>query len=113
MLSVMSELKATHLSGDQVARQTPSRNRTFWLPDVVLDRLDDLVQVMEDEGFTARRADLVAALICQATDQADTLQRMVQAYRQARVREVSLREPDESNAVEIRPARPGPRRRQR
>lgn len=99
------------LGKNEMASATPGRNRTFNLPDVVTDRLDALLQVMEDQGFRAERTDLVAALICEAEPNGPELQRIVQDYRTMRVRQVVLGADPESTTVVVKPAGPGPRKR--
>lgn len=109
----MSSTDVTWLAASDVAYETHGRNRTYLIPDVVSDRLDELLQIMGAGGFRAERADLVGALIFGAPTKADDLQRLVQSYRTATVQQVSLHEPSRSGTVKVQPASQGPRRRRR
>ncbi|MDN5767832.1 MAG: hypothetical protein L0H96_19330 [Humibacillus sp.] len=109
----MSSTDVTWLDASDVAYATHGRNRTYLIPDVVSDRLDELLQIMGAGGFRAERADLVGALIFGAPSEADDLQRLVQSYRTATVQQVSLQDPTKSGRVKVQPAVQGPRKRRR
>lgn len=88
---------------------TPTRNRTFNLPDLVSELVDDLVRQLTSEGFSASRSDVVAALIVQArgTETAQ-LEQAIRGYRLADAASVAAHRV-EHGEVELRPLGHGPR----
>ena len=92
---------------DRPVLSTTSRNRTFWLPDLVSDRLDDVVEKVRHEGYTASRAEVVGALISFASADPKTLHECLKRYRALTAREVPVGAIDDN--IEVRPIRPGPR----
>lgn len=92
---------------DQPVLSTTSRNRTFCLPDLVSDRLDDVVEKVRQEGYTASRAEVVGALISLTSADPEHLHALMKRYRALTAREVPLAAQGEN--IEVRPIRPGPR----
>lgn len=92
---------------DQPVLSTTSRNRTFWLPDLVSDRLDDVVEKVRQEGYTASRAEVVGALISFTSADPEPLHELLKRYRALAAREVPVGA--QGDNIEVRPIRPGPR----
>jgi hypothetical protein len=73
-------------------------------------RLDALADVMDEAGFRAGRAEIVAALICGALPDAEDLSDLVRSYRRASVADVALAERIGEH-LELPATHPGPRSR--
>lgn len=88
---------------------TPARNRTFNLPDLVSELVDDLVEQLTSEGFAATRSDVVAALVLKAQGMETLrLEQAVRNYRLAEVASVAAHRVEEGE-VTLRPLGHGPR----
>ena len=88
--------------------RTPSRNRTFMLPDVLSERLDVLVQALEDLGIRATRADVVGALVLAAPADAKEIDRLIRAYKRASVAQAFIGEAV-GPGLQLGEIQPGPR----
>lgn len=98
------------LAWDDAVWRTASRNRTFMMPDVLSERLDALVQLLDDDGVRVTRADIVGALVLAAPADADEIDRLVRSYKHAPVTEAFIGEP-EGPGLRLGTTQPGPRRR--
>lgn len=88
---------------------TPSRNRTFCLPDLVSDLVDDLVDRTAAVGYSTKRAEVVAALIVAArTLPPDELEERVREYLTLDVGSIAG-DRQRDGMVDLRPPAPGPR----
>jgi hypothetical protein len=75
-------------------------------------RLDQLVELAERAGERTSRKEIVATCILGAPNNGDELVRRLRLYRRAPADAVYTSGPILVDALELRPARPGPRRRQ-
>lgn len=96
------------LAWDDAAWRTASRNRTFMLPDVISERLDALVQQLDDAGVRVTRAEVVGALLLAASTDADEMGRLVRTYKRAPVADAYFGEP-EGPGLKLGATHPGPR----
>lgn len=99
--------KPSPVPPDQPVLATSSRNRTFYLPDLVSDRLDDVVERARETGYTASRGEIVGALIAFVSESPQETHDLVKRYRILTAKEVPLTGATET--IEVRPIRPGPR----
>jgi len=75
------------------------------------ERLDQLVELADEAGARTTRKELLAALILAAPDSAVALRDAVLTYRTSRARDAAVQS-DPDRVLELRPHRPGPRRKQ-
>lgn len=97
--------------GDLLHKQT-GRQRTFKIPDLVSDRLDDLCAVLNgDEGTTGKiqRQDLLAALVAVAPEELRSLEKLIDEYRNAKVRDALVGDAKGADVIELRAVKPGRR----
>lgn len=108
MRGVTDDVDPDVLAWDETVWRTASRNRTFMLPDVMSERLDDLVQRLEVSGVRVTRAEIVGALLLAASTEPDELDRLLRVYRRAVVADAYVGE-REGSGLRLRTAHPGPR----
>ncbi len=78
------------------------------LPAPINERLDQLVELADEEGAKTSRKELLAALILSAPEAAEELARAVIDYRKARARDAAVGG-DASPVLSLRRHLPGPR----
>lgn len=109
MLIPVSGTEQTLIVGwDEKAWRSAARNRTFMLPDVISERLDDLSRVLEDAGSHGTRSDIVACLLLAAPIDPGQLEDLVRAYKQATVSDAYLGDPN-GDGLRLKEVHPGPR----
>lgn len=101
-------VRDSSLGWDEIAIRTPSRNRTFMLPDVVSERLDALLEHLDAAGVRANRAELVGLLLLDTEPDAQHLETLLRRYRLASVADVHLGD-RQGEGLELHPTAPGPR----
>ena len=90
---------------------TKDRNRTFKIPDLVSDLLDEVVESAVNVGYPTNRASIVAALICHVRDfSGEQIETLVRRYLEEKVGNISETARSQGY-VEPRRTSPGPRRR--
>ena len=90
---------------------TPARNRTFQLPDVLSDVIDELIDRADEQGYSVNRAELVAALVTRAANSTGKeVEEAVREYRLASVGSVVTNK-NNDGFVTPRMAGRGPRKR--
>lgn len=99
------------IAWDDALWRSRSRNRTFMLPDVLSERLDALVRLLDDSGFRVTRAEIVGALLFAAEPDADEMDRLVRSFKQATVDAAYLGE-RQGPGLQLGPTHPGPRKRE-
>ena len=87
----------------------PERSVGLSLPVPVNARIDLLVELAEQAGERTSRKEIVAVCILGAPDGADELVRWLHIYRRSPADSVYPSGPQQADALELRPARPGPR----
>lgn len=97
------------IDAERRVRDTERRAATFQLPDAVSRRLDDLTEIVHDEGDRTSRQELVAALISTASTDSPALIDTLRRYRRMSVREVTIGA-QQDEVVVVRRYGPGPRR---
>jgi hypothetical protein len=85
------------------------KNAAIRWPLPIDDRLDTLVEAVEDVGERTTRKELAAAILLAATESPDQLSQLLRRYRTALVRDASLTVPEGENVVSIHRHKPGPR----
>jgi hypothetical protein len=98
----------------QIPSQTPlpscpERSVGLSLPVPITARIDLLVQLAEQAGERTSRKEIVAACILGAPDGAEELVRWLRIYRRSPADSVYPAGPKLADALELRPAQPGPR----
>jgi hypothetical protein len=91
---------------EPVWRSEKRKTLIYW-PEVVDERLDMLLALAEGAGEQTSRAQILAALVCEATTDGEGLGVMIRNYRRLSVAQLERQLPD----VTPSPRRPGPRRR--
>ena len=89
----------------------PERSVGLSLPVPINARLDLLVRLAEQAGERTSRKEIVAVCILGAPDGADELVRWLRIYRRSPADSVYPSGAKLGDVLELRPARPGPRRR--
>jgi hypothetical protein len=87
----------------------PERSVGLSLPVPIDARLDLLVELAERAGERTSRKEIVATCILGAPDGADELVRWLRVYRKSPADSVYTSGANPGDALELRPARPGPR----
>ncbi len=82
------------------------------LPVPINARLDQLVELAEQAGERTSRKEIVGVCIMGSPSNADELIRRIRLYRRTPANGVYTSGPILVDALELQPARPGPRRRQ-
>jgi hypothetical protein len=98
------------INPEGLLHKRPARQVTFALPDLVSDRLDALVDVLNgEEGQEGRiyRQDIVAALIGMSKEGLAELSALIKDYRNLKNRQAVVGAP--SNVIELRSVSPGRR----
>jgi hypothetical protein len=83
------------------------------IPEPLHRRLEELCDIVYDAGVPRRptKAEIVAALVLGAPEDAARLQEMLATYGRARVQDAFVGETHgESSVIELKPRKPGPRR---
>lgn len=75
------------------------------------ERLDQLVELADEEGARTNRKELLAALVLAAPEAGVALRDVVLSYRTSRARDAAVAA-DPTRVLELRRHRPGPRPRQ-
>ena len=102
---------STRREGEISLGDWPKEAATFTIPRPISHRADLLVQEARREGERIHRNELVAALILRASEDGETLGRMVREYRRASAREaVTIGKHRPANVLELPRQRPGPRK---
>lgn len=78
------------------------------LPDVLSERLDALIRVLDDAGVRVTRAEVVASLLFAAEPNADKIDQMVRKYKRASVADAYFGE-REGVGLQLEATHPGPR----
>lgn len=91
---------------------TASRNRTFWLPDLVSEALDESVARSVKQGYPTKRADVVAALILELQQRSqEEIEDVLRAYARATIEDAFAAHVEDGVIPVPQQAKPGPRRR--
>ena len=90
----------------------PERPVGLSLPVPINARLDQLVELAEQAGERTSRKEIVAVCIMGSPSNADELIRRLRLYRRTPANGVYTSGPILVDALQLQPARPGPRRRQ-
>jgi hypothetical protein len=103
----------THPDPDAPLHKEPKRQVTFSMPLLVSERADDLCQIIDSEGTvgTVYRQELVAALIALAPEDIRDLEKLVNDYRQLKVRQTRVGSEKDAKVIELRVVKPGRRTR--
>lgn len=80
------------------------------IPDVLSERLDALVRLLDDSGARVTRAEIVGALLLAAEPDADHLHTLVRRYKRATVDDAYMGE-RQGKGLRLGATHPGPRRR--
>lgn len=80
------------------------------LPDVISERLDALVGLLDASGVRVTRAEVVGALLFATDPDSDEIERLVRRYKQATVAAAHIGE-RRGPGLQLGDAHPGPRRR--
>lgn len=80
------------------------------IPDVLSERLDSLVGLLDSAGARSTRADIVGALLLAVEPDADSLDELVRTYRNCSVRDAYLGSAT-GDGMRLAPTAPGPRSR--
>lgn len=97
-------------ASDLVHKQ-PGRQRTFKIPDLISDRLDDLCHVLNEDGAVGeiRRQNLIAALVALAPEDVEALEKLINTYRNKTVGESLVGKKKGAEVIELREVVPGRR----
>jgi hypothetical protein len=88
----------------ELVRYSDARNTLVHWPELVDERLNMLLALAEQEGEQASRAQLLAALVCQAPADGQGLGVMIRIYRRLAVAQL---EQELANARPLRRPSPG------
>ena len=72
--------------------ESPSAHRTFWLPHVLLDRLDKIIE-QNGRAVAPLRGEVVGGLLLELEPTAERIEELVRAYRGALVKDCLLEPP--------------------
>jgi hypothetical protein len=106
----MAEERAS-IAPDTPLPLCPERSVGLSLPVPVNARIDQLVELVERAGERTSRKEIVALCVLCSPDNAADLVRRLRRYRQLTADSVYTSGPILVDALDLRPARPGPRRR--
>jgi hypothetical protein len=93
-------------------RAAPSARSGSACPSRLTPALDQLVELAEQAGERTSRKEIVGVCIMGSPSNADELIRRIRLYRRTAANGVYTSGPILVDALELQPARPGPRRRQ-
>lgn len=96
---------------DALLAKQPGRQRTFKLPDLLSDRLDNLCKTVTKDGThgTIQRQDLLAALVATSVEDLGDLDKLIDRYWNMKVREALIGDEKGAKIIELYPVKPGRR----
>lgn len=101
--------KTSPIDSKSPLRHAEERAIGVAVPRPLSERLDLLVEVLEDAGHRAYRKDLVAALILEAPESASELEGLLRRYRTAKAGAAAIGPASRDRVLGGRPASPGRR----
>jgi hypothetical protein len=91
---------------------SPGRHRTFRLPDILSERLDEIIARVRRSGVVATRSEIIGGFLLELGPDPERIEQLARAYRSAHVSD-SLLEATPARTVLVDAPAPGPRPRRR
>ena len=80
----------THVDASTPLRRSPTKPISMTWPSLLSERLDALVDILEEAGVTTNRSELAAAVVLSAPESPDELEALIKRYKTAKAADATL-----------------------